>query len=342
MRLLHGHDLATGIRDLFATEDELRCAVAFWGPELATIARDRGATVILDLSMRCTSKAALEAFGAGPGPVPQATGKRVRVLDDLHAKIYLGRERCIIGSANASGNALGRKGSAPSLKEAGVLIEREDDPKTFKDVEDLWRGYLNASRAVTAADFERAPRVAAAAPGRDLSGSGNESRSLLDAVLHRPESFSKTAFVFGDHDISEDDLRAAHNAYEEEHGTAARSHGRSHICTLEEQNDANDQALRSSLTVVSYWLGKGEGVYAYHDVVRIEHGDDVSYYGQRSWSSVRKVLGLQSLMKDMVWSADQEAARQLSELEDEPQGERYVAMTADAVFEALSLRRSAR
>lgn len=51
MQVIDGPDLALAVREMFAKEDYLRCAVAFWGPEFSRLARERAAMVILDVSM---------------------------------------------------------------------------------------------------------------------------------------------------------------------------------------------------------------------------------------------------------------------------------------------------
>ena len=337
MKLLHGAALAAAVRTMFAEEDRLRCAVAFWGPELAGIAYARGAHVILDVSMRCTPKASLEALGVGPDAVSVATAERVRVLDGLHAKIYLGRNRCIIGSANASGNALGRNGSPPHLFEASVQVERADNRELFGEVEGLWQSYLDASRAVTLEDRDRAPQIAATSPARDWSGASEISASILEAVLRQPEPFGSTTFVFGDHNIDKDDLLDAEAGYEATHDATPKSHGRSHICSLE-GDDVTDRVLRSAANIITYWFGRGEGLYAYHDIVRVEHEDSISYYGRRSWPSISRALGF-TFTQDAAWGADLKTARRFSKLEGQGRGERYVALTADAVSELMRRQR---
>ncbi|MDE2302190.1 MAG: phospholipase D family protein [Sphingomonadales bacterium] len=319
---------------MFETEKMLRCAVAFWGPEFANLARRSSAMVILDISMGCTSKATLDALGVGPEEVSIYARKHVRVLDGLHAKFFLGTKRCIIGSANASGAALGRAGGPPSLFEAAIEIERRDDPDTFKKLEDLWKAYLDASREVGLADRERAPRIAATNAARDRRGEPPNANSILQTVMYQPERFSNTAFAFGDWEIDNEDLDEANAGYVSEYNAAPNQHGRSHIFTSV-LNDEVDNTFRFSDKIINFWFGRGSGLYTYYDIVRVEHDNLVSYYGRRSWPQVRRAVSLGNLAKNIAWQADHVAANQLANLAGDEEGARYVALSIDALCETL-------
>lgn len=334
MRVLEGSELAAAVRTLFETEDELRGAVAFWGPEYSKLALARGAKVILDLSMGCTSKASLEALGIGPKRVSAHALKHVRVLDGLHAKIFLGADRCILGSANASGTALGRAGGPPKLLEAAIELERNDDPTAFEKVERLWQRYLKASREVKLADYEHAPRVAASSAARDRRGDAAEAASILQAVLVQPERFTSTAFAFGDNNIERPELDEANAGYERELEAAPKTHRRQHIYTTDPDDDV-DGTFRSVDRIIIFWFGRGPGLYAYHDIVRIEHGRSVSYYGRRSWSHVGSKIALGHLLRAEAWQMDQKTARRLAKLKYEEKGYRCVALSADVLCEML-------
>lgn len=334
VKVLEGLELASAVRTLFETENELRAAVAFWGPEYSKLALERGTKVILDLSMGCTSKASLEALGIGPERVSARALEHVRVLDGLHAKIFLGADRCILGSANASGAALGRAGGPPKLLEAAVELERHDDPTAFKQMEELWQSYLSASREVTLSDYERAPRVAATSAARDRPGDTAEAASVLQAVLENPERFTSTAFAFGDNDIERHELEKANEGYKRELEAAPKAHRRVHIYTSA-PNDDVDETFRSVRNVITFWFGGGAGLYAYHDIVRIEHDRSISYYGRQSWSHVGHQVGLGHLLQAEAWQTDREAARELARLKDEAKNCRYVPLSADALCEVL-------
>lgn len=330
MRVLHGRGLATAIKDMLDGEDGVRCAVAFWGPAIAARARRRGATVVLDLSMRGTTRNALTALGVRRKGMTAAVGDRVRVLDRLHAKIYLGRDTAIIGSANASLNALGRDGGEPALREAGVAIDRIADPDGFADAERLWRRFLKASRAVTPKDLDRAPHVAATPAARDVDERASDpSTSILDAALRRPDDFTSTVLVFGDHDISTEDESVVAGDYEEEQGETPRRHGRALICTFWD-GVAPDRDLLTALRVVMFWFGKKPGIYAYDEIVQVEQEGRRSFFGRRRWPTVGRTLGLGGVTATAAWDADRERAVRMAAMERQAVGKRFVVLSSPA------------
>lgn len=343
MRLLCDNELAAAVRGMFKGRSTLRCAVAFWGPELGALARRRKAEVVLDISMGGTSRNALKAMGVRKTGMPDDVPRDVRVLDGLHAKIYLGADMAIVGSANASGNALGRKGGKPRLREAGVLIERRSDPEAFADVEAAWERYVGASRPVRPDDLDRAVRVSVSAASRDWNPSDDPMvPSVLDALIRRPEDFADTAFIFADSIMGKDDIAVGDAAYEDARGSTPKDDGRTHVC-LVGASDADDRTVRRSSQVVTYWFGPAPGLYAYHDIVRVEHDDaSISYFGRAHWPTVRKAMAFPKLGKADVWREDRETARSLSKIPDEPKGERFVVMSHSTLYEAIENVRAKR
>ena len=329
MEILHGVKLAKAILAMLDNEDGVRCAVAFWGPAMGKRARTRKATVILDLSMQGTSRNALKALGVKREALPADIAERVRVLDRLHAKLYLGHDAAIIGSANASTNALGRKGGKPALWEAGVLIDRVREPAAYKQAEDLWEAFLCASRSVRPDDLDRAPFVASTASARDLDETINtQSPSILDAVLHRPDDFKTVAFIFGDHDIVESERRTAEDDYEKVHGEPPQATGRNLICIFWE-GQPRDDVLRSALRVVMFWFGRQAGIYAYHDIVPVDHGGRMSFFGKRHWPTVSAAVGLQQFRSKETWDADRTRGKRMSTLSGQAEKSRFVILPAE-------------
>lgn len=104
--LLTGKKLAKAIRGILKEESGGRFAVAFWGPAAGRLAAVSKAKVVLDISMGGTSRNALEALGA-------PSNRAIRVLDRLHAKLYIGANKAVVASSNASKNALGDHASPP-------------------------------------------------------------------------------------------------------------------------------------------------------------------------------------------------------------------------------------
>ncbi len=335
MEILHGKDLADAIFSLFAKPGRLRCAVAFWGPSLAKLAFDRKAEVVLDISMGGTSRNALKAFGLRKKKLPNAKS-RVTVLDKLHAKIFIGEQLAIIGSANASRNALGFDGRVPALLEAGVVIDRDEDPKAYARLERLFAKYRGLSRPIVPEDLDRAVRAPTNPAARDHSASSETAAlSIFNSLLARPESFKESSYIFADDNIEKSELKKAEDAYVEEFDESPKASGRHHICTLDDEPGI-DNVLRGARTVMMFWFSSYAGLYAYHDIVRIEHGKrNVSYFGRKGWPKVRLELGIPALSKEAAWQRDMHSAQSIAKSLKQAASERFVAMTSDELFEWL-------
>lgn len=140
---LFGKELSDIIHDI-SQEDGAKCAVAFWGRGSKCIVSN-GAKVICNL----------KAGGSNPYELKEIENKlapgNLRQYDTLHAKVYLGRERAVITSANASANGLGlESGEQAGWLEAGVF--QSDIQPIHRWFDDLWA----ASRAIEKSDWEQA------------------------------------------------------------------------------------------------------------------------------------------------------------------------------------------
>ena len=334
MEVLQGSELAKAILAVFDEPGRPRCAVPFWGRDLAVLARERAADVVLDISMGGTSKNALRAFGLEPEQLP--IDLPVRVLDGLHAKIFLSETSAVIGSANASRNALGTGDKQPVLKEAGVRFDRHEDPQAYAAIEEMYAGYLAASRAIERGDFDRAPSMVFNPAARDDHPSNrNTAASILEALSDDPRSFARVSFIFADHPIHEDDLADAEKAYGEDVGESARKGGRSHICSIDDDEQTDDR-LRGASHIIMFWLGRRPGIWAFHDIHRVEHdGRVVSYFGRRHWGVVSRALGLTQTSSQQAWDRDRTTAERVADSDGDAKRERFVALYADETAERI-------
>jgi len=336
MQILNGTDLAAAVMELFEGQGRPRCAVAFWGPRLAQRARSRNAEVILDISMGGTSRNALMAFGLEESELPIVDSK-VRVLDGLHAKIFIDEQRAIIGSANASCNALGWDGRAPSLEEAGVLIDRLEDREAYLRLEEIYGQYEAKARAIDKEDFKRAVRVAGTPASRDYgTNTVANSPSIFRELLERPRAFAQTTFICGDRDFeSQGVVDEADEVYEGKIGEAPKVRGRSIICQFPNQ-PTEDAKLRGAREVMMFWFGSRPGIAAYHDIVRIEHDDkSMSYFGRKSWPDVRKSIGMSGTTSTELWREDKVLALKIAESAGDEEDDRFVVLTSGELYEML-------
>ena len=104
MRFLTGPEVRTEVRRISRRPGKLRAAVAYWGD---------GATERIGLSERENPEQAqiicdLLSGSCNPGEITalMQRGIRVKMLDRLHAKVWINGNEVILGSANASRNGL--------------------------------------------------------------------------------------------------------------------------------------------------------------------------------------------------------------------------------------------
>ena len=140
MRFLAGADIQTHVRTIASRNGEVMAAVAYWGSGAAErtglTEHDRPASVrvICDLLSGACNPAEIQAL--------KKLGFSVKTLDRLHAKVWIGGDDVIVGSANASRNGLPSEDEqgAKANVEAAVLSQ---DPRFARELkawfEKQWR-----------------------------------------------------------------------------------------------------------------------------------------------------------------------------------------------------------
>lgn len=328
--ILWGKELAKKIKAMFVEERPIRCAVAFWGPEVADMARKNDAEVILDISMGGTAKNALLAMG-----VPD--NRKIRVLDNLHSKIYLGANGAVVGSANASRNALGALNGKPRLEEAAVWIPKSTEPQAYREVEKLFAKYSKRSKQAKQSDLDRAPFFSRNRGARDQNTNDLDHVASIFALLKtEPDRFENIAFIFGDQKADVEDIKESRSAYDMEFPSEKGDSRRSLICTY---CDADENlVLEECAYVIMYWFGRGLDIYAYHDIVRVQvEKDVVAFFGKRNWPNIRKKLGMISPdNKAEYWKNDSSIAHKLlTQKCGNELGERFWIMSYGELYATL-------
>lgn len=128
-------------------DEPLGLAVAFWG---------QGSELLITPAKRYRVICNLTEGGTNPSVIRELIGRQnveVRYLPGLHAKVVLGRERAIVGSANFSANGLGL-GSDPSRgwHEAAAIVNAQSVVPWF---EKHWQAALEVtSKTLFAAELK--------------------------------------------------------------------------------------------------------------------------------------------------------------------------------------------
>lgn len=147
--LLSGAKLQAAIKEVLkGTRRD--CAVAFWGRGAEALVGQPGKAkirIICNLWTGSTNPAVVRQL--------QKEDIEVRQCDILHAKVYIGDEKAVVTSANASINGLGLEGKEQAhWIETGVVIKAETARAWF---ENLWRS--SDCRPITSSDLARAQKL---------------------------------------------------------------------------------------------------------------------------------------------------------------------------------------
>lgn len=142
--MLTSDALSSAIVDVL-TGPQVQCAVAFWGEgaeDLIATNRLHRAQIICNLASGATNPDVLEKL--------RDKGVAIRQYDQLHAKVYIGGDKAIVASANASINGLGLQGQEQAMwLEAGAPVDVSTARAWFKA---LWK----VARSVEQVDLDRA------------------------------------------------------------------------------------------------------------------------------------------------------------------------------------------
>ena len=141
MHFLTGADIQTQVRAIASRTGEVLAAVAYWGSgaadRTALTEHDRPANVrvICDLLSGACNPAEIEVL--------RELGVTVKTLDRLHAKVWIGGNDVIVGSANASRNGLPGDGEQGANVEAATLSQ---DPRLARKLtawfEEQWKASI--------------------------------------------------------------------------------------------------------------------------------------------------------------------------------------------------------
>lgn len=147
--LLIEDKLSKEIKKLLETENNLRIAVAFIGDGASQLINPQAIDVkiICNLTMGGTNPAEIKKL------IKRFDTKNIKQIDNIHAKLYIGSEYAIVGSANMSSNGLGNQPNA--LREAGYKF-KIDQPSGKRSLDwfdnDLWQ----SARSITEQDLKNA------------------------------------------------------------------------------------------------------------------------------------------------------------------------------------------
>ncbi len=164
---------------LVESSKSLDVAVAFWGEgsdKIFTRITDQPVRIICNLTMG----------GTNPKPIQQLLKQKnivVHQLNNLHAKVLIGTNAAILGSANLSTNGLNQEpDECGGWEEAGVRIA---DKKMLREMEDWFQLLWAGSAPIKEADINKARQMWERRRSNRPSTSSNLSTLLNDASFFK-------------------------------------------------------------------------------------------------------------------------------------------------------------
>lgn len=181
MTIVFGDAIRKTIRKTLCRKGDLKLAVAYWGDDALNILGMSGARrrlkVLCDL-----------ASGLSAPSVIRRLGSRARNLPGLHAKVYWTPAGAVVGSANASKNALGLGSVAKGrLIEAAVHVTNRADIDQIRIWFDaLWRRAATIKPSDLALAEVRRAEIQGAQGG---TRRGRRLPALLSMLKSNPDEF---------------------------------------------------------------------------------------------------------------------------------------------------------
>ncbi|MBO9883560.1 phospholipase D family protein [Xanthomonas sp. D-109] len=165
---------------------DLDLAVAFWGKSASTVLQlnkpGRIVRVILELSQGATNIAEVRILMT-------LSGVQIKTLDRLHAKVYIGTDEMVIGSANASSGGLGVAGFEHlHWKELGL---RTSDQASLAEAKAWFEVLWSDARTIEPTELDRLEKLQEIRKKQAVPMVSNGS--TLDALKKHPEFFADQA-----------------------------------------------------------------------------------------------------------------------------------------------------
>lgn len=172
---VHADAYKKKIEELIHENDTIKIAAAFWGEGAEQMFQGHeGKTfqIICNLTMG----------GTNPEPIQRlmkTDGVEVKMLNDLHAKVVLGEESAIVGSANFSANGLSlEEDEAPGWREAGLLTQ---DPQALQSINAWFKSLWRKAETIEDEGMEKAQAMWE--KRRKIRPRVQKVKSLMDAPL---------------------------------------------------------------------------------------------------------------------------------------------------------------
>ncbi|MDQ7091719.1 MAG: phospholipase D family protein [Methylococcales bacterium] len=178
-------DIRTSISELFSESEHVDCAVAFVGEKaLELIPKNCKVRMICNLESGATNPHTIKALFEND--------VEIKTSEKLHAKVYIGDNSTIIGSANLSANGLGLEGDEiTGWIEAGYKEETKDGQNKIRQ---WWLRHWENSKIITERDIEKYSKLWAVR--RNSRSKIQSDQSLLSVLSSNPERIKDRRIFF--------------------------------------------------------------------------------------------------------------------------------------------------
>jgi HKD family nuclease len=240
MQQLTGSNYLDVIQKRIKNKGKVKLAIAFWGKGASKLLSEKNATdvqILCDVSMGASNADEIKFLQKLYGEA------QIKKVDRFHAKVLIFEDAVIIGSANASKNALGKIDEEISSVSTGHLkthIEYGMLSEDIKDIQEatMWFDKLfdeknQMSSVITDADLKllRKRNEVNRKAEREVECMrvpyDGQPSSILDRVLFNPEAFGQTSFVFvadrADEEIATDAKNRAYGGDETNGKSASKA-----------------------------------------------------------------------------------------------------------------------
>ncbi|MER0171666.1 MAG: hypothetical protein DU489_13900 [Nitrosomonas sp.] len=198
------------VRELLSGKGKKYLAVAFWG---------KGAEALLSEYFNHEVKIICNLTSGGTNPevikhirknIPNIHD--VRQLDNLHAKVLIGEDSAIIGSANLSSNGLCLEGSElQGWEEAGYRVS---DPEQLKKISEWYSRMWNASSSISNEDIEASRQKWKQRRGLRPTNTTQTGRSFSLTSFSPKEMEDREIYIVIYREDISDEARLAYQNYE--------------------------------------------------------------------------------------------------------------------------------
>lgn len=297
MTFLDSKNYLEEFNNLIEGEGEILIAVAFWGSGseklIPKIFDGRSFRIICNLGSGGTNPLVIRKIIEASVDNP---GVKIMNLDNLHAKVAIGKKSAIVGSANLSINGLGLEdGECATWHEAGMLVHEKSQLKQMREWFDcLWEKSTAISEEELKKSFDQWINNRKCRP--------INSKKLIDAETH--DLINRNIYIAI---YQEDTNEKSHEEFIKIQGHAKQSDSlflkNTKLDFFEEWSDDSDEPLPVDAPIITMLYGPGKGLTHVSAWERIPQLDTRIFNDENEGEVSLTILGKLKEVSGMTFSS---------------------------------------